>query len=30
MRTTKQMSVTLPYDMAEVVKAKVRTGEYAG
>jgi len=29
MRTTKQMSVTLPNDMAEVVKAKVRTGEYA-
>jgi len=29
MRTTKQMSVTLPNDMADVVKAKVRTGEYA-
>jgi putative addiction module CopG family antidote len=24
-----QLSITLPLDMAEVVKAKVRTGEYA-
>jgi putative addiction module CopG family antidote len=23
------MSITLPHDMADVVKAKVRTGEYA-
>lgn len=29
MRTTQQMSITLPNDMADVVKAKVRTGEYA-
>lgn len=29
MRTTQQMSITLPIDMADVVKAKVRTGEYA-
>lgn len=29
MRTTLQMSITLPKEMAEVVKAKVRTGEYA-
>jgi antitoxin ParD1/3/4 len=29
MRTTQQFSITLPKDMAEVVKAKVRTGEYA-
>lgn len=29
MRTTQQMSITLPNEMAEVVKAKVRTGEYA-
>ncbi|MCG1042060.1 type II toxin-antitoxin system ParD family antitoxin [Mycetohabitans sp. B8] len=29
MRTTQQMSITLPKDMAEVVKAKVCTGEYA-
>jgi antitoxin ParD1/3/4 len=29
MRTTRQMSITLPKEMAEVVKAKVRTGEYA-
>ena len=29
MRTTQQMSITLPKDMAEVVKAKVRAGEYA-
>ena len=29
MRTTQQLSVTLPNDMADVVKAKVRSGEYA-
>ena len=29
MRTTQQMSITLPNDMADAVKAKVRTGEYA-
>lgn len=29
MRTTKQMSITLPNDMADLVKDKVRTGEYA-
>lgn len=29
MRTTQQLSITLPNDMAEVVRAKVRTGEYA-
>jgi antitoxin ParD1/3/4 len=29
MRTTQQLSITLPTDMAEVVKAKVQTGEYA-
>lgn len=29
MRTTQQMSITLPNDMADVVKTKVRTGEYA-
>ena len=29
MRTTQQMSITLPNDMADVVKNKVRTGEYA-
>lgn len=29
MRTTQQMSITLPTDMADVVKAKVRAGEYA-
>ncbi len=29
MRTTQQMSITLPNDMADIVKAKVRTGEYA-
>ncbi len=29
MRTTQQMSITLPNDMVDVVKAKVRTGEYA-
>ncbi len=29
MRTTQQFSITLPKEMAEVVKAKVETGEYA-
>ena len=29
MRTTQQMSITLPNDMADVVKSKVRMGEYA-
>lgn len=29
MRTTQQLSVTLPNDMADVVKEKVRSGEYA-
>lgn len=29
MRTTKQICITLPNDMADMVKAKVRTGEYA-
>ena len=29
MRTTQQMSITLPNDMADVVKNKVRSGEYA-
>ncbi|XXJ20815.1 ribbon-helix-helix domain-containing protein [Desulfovibrio caledoniensis] len=29
MRSTKQMSITLPNDMAKMVKAKVSTGEYA-
>ena len=29
MRTTQQMSITLPKEMADMVKAKVRTGEYA-
>lgn len=29
MRTTQQMSITLPNDMADIVKAKVRAGEYA-
>lgn len=29
MRTTQQLSITLPNEMADVVKAKVRTGEYA-
>ncbi|MBU2808577.1 type II toxin-antitoxin system ParD family antitoxin [Acidithiobacillus ferrooxidans F221] len=29
MRTTRQISITLPNDMADVVKAKVRSGEYA-
>ena len=29
MRTTQQMSITLPKEMAEIIKAKVRAGEYA-
>lgn len=29
MRTTQQLSVTLPKDMAAAVKAKVASGEYA-
>jgi antitoxin ParD1/3/4 len=29
MRTTQQMSITLPLDMAELVRAKVQSGEYA-
>jgi putative addiction module CopG family antidote len=29
MRTTQQLSITLPNNMADVVKAKVRAGEYA-
>ena len=29
MRTTQQMSITLPDDMANLVKAKVQAGEYA-
>ncbi len=29
MRTTQQLSITLPTEMAEAVKAKVRGGEYA-
>ena len=29
MRTTQQMSITLPNDMADAVRAKVRAGEYA-
>ena len=29
MRTTQQMSITLPNEMADLVKAKVRNGEYA-
>ncbi|WP_363323787.1 type II toxin-antitoxin system ParD family antitoxin [Zoogloea sp.] len=28
-RTTQQMSITLPKEMADAVKAKVRAGEYA-
>ena len=28
MRTTKQMSVTLPHEMADMVRAKVASGEY--
>lgn len=29
MRTTKKLSITLPNDMASMVKAKVAAGEYA-
>ena len=29
MRTTRQLSVTLPNSMADMVKAKVQAGEYA-
>ena len=29
MRTTRQMSVTMPHEMAEMVRAKVTSGEYA-
>jgi len=29
MRTTQQFSITLPNEMADVVKAKVAAGEYA-
>lgn len=29
MRTTQQLSITLPNDMADAVKAKVQAGEYA-
>jgi len=29
MRTTKQLSITLSTEMADVIKAKVATGEYA-
>jgi antitoxin ParD1/3/4 len=29
MRTTQQLSITLPTDMADAVKSKVRAGEYA-
>jgi putative addiction module CopG family antidote len=29
MRTTQQFSITLPLEMADVVKAKVAAGEYA-
>ena len=29
MRTTQQLSITLPYEMAEAVKNKVAAGEYA-
>ena len=29
MRTTQQLSITLPNDMAEAVKSKVAAGEYA-
>jgi putative addiction module CopG family antidote len=29
MRTTQQMSITLPNDMANIIKSKVRDGEYA-
>jgi putative addiction module CopG family antidote len=29
MRTTQQLSITLPNEMADAVKTKVQTGEYA-
>lgn len=29
MRTTQSLSITLPYDMAQMVKTKVSSGEYA-
>ena len=29
MRTTQQLSITLPNEMANVIKAKVQSGEYA-
>lgn len=29
MRTTQQLSITLPLDMAQMVKTKVASGEYA-
>lgn len=29
MRTTKQFSITLPHEMAEMVRARVDSGEYA-
>lgn len=29
MRTTRQMSVTLPHEMADMVRSKVTSGEYA-
>ena len=29
MRTTQQFSITLPNEIADIVKAKVKTGEYA-
>ena len=29
MRTTKQMSVTLPLEMADMVRARVESGQYA-
>ncbi|WP_428377072.1 ribbon-helix-helix domain-containing protein [Lichenicoccus sp.] len=29
MRSTQQLSITLPIEMAEMVKAKVATGDYA-
>lgn len=29
MRTTRQLSITLPNEMADIVKAKVEAGEYA-
>lgn len=29
MRSTQQLSITLPNEMADAVKTKVRTGEYA-